>query len=119
MTADVPEQSTAPRLEQAEAKAAAWQLEDEVPQLDQSVAAQDIGRAVGIVMAVAHVTPNEARDVVRGISQRTNIKLRHVAQLLTEWSLSGSLPTEIRTELDRQLGLLRCGAHPETPETPA
>ncbi|MEV1026054.1 ANTAR domain-containing protein [Streptomyces sp. NPDC050264] len=109
MTSDVPRHTAAPRLEQAEAKVA--ELEEEVVQLKQAVAShQDIGQAIGIVMAVARVSPADAWDVVREVSQRTNTKLRQVASLLTEWSLSGSLPTEVRTELDRQLRLRRGGA---------
>ena len=38
-----------------------------------------------------------------GKKRHTGIKLRHVAQLLIEWTRTGRLCADLRTELDRQL----------------
>ncbi|MFJ8826708.1 ANTAR domain-containing protein [Streptomyces sp. NPDC102467] len=109
MTSDALWHNAAPQLEQAQAKVA--ELEEEIVQLKQAVTShQEIGQAIGIVMAVAHVSAADAWDAVREVSQRTNMKLRHVASLLTEWSLTGNLPAEVRTELDRQLRMRRTGS---------
>ncbi|MFJ8828151.1 ANTAR domain-containing protein [Streptomyces sp. NPDC102467] len=114
---EVPEQDAAPKLERAKATVA--RLEEEVGQLRHAADAHhEIGQAVGIIMAVAHATPDQAWDVVRNISQRTNIKLRHIADLLTEWNLTGNLPTDVRTELDRQLRLLQHRPQAQAPNTP-
>lgn len=43
--------------------------------------------------------------MLRSISQNTNIKLRHVAELIVDWARTGQLPTEIRGQLEHQLGL--------------
>ncbi|MEW1567942.1 ANTAR domain-containing protein [Streptomyces sp. NPDC093509] len=52
---------------------------------------------------MGELTPDQGWDVLREISQHTNIKLRHVSELLIEWARTGNLCTDIRTGLDRQL----------------
>ncbi|MER7201350.1 ANTAR domain-containing protein [Streptomyces sp. CB01635] len=62
-----------------------------------------VDQAAGVLIAVGRMTPADAWDVLRETSMRTDIKLRHVAELLVEWGRSGVLCADIRTELDRQL----------------
>ncbi|MET7520297.1 ANTAR domain-containing protein [Streptomyces sp. NPDC005480] len=62
-----------------------------------------VDQAAGVLIAVGRMTSAEAWDVLRETSMRTDIKLRHVAELLVEWGRSGVLCADIRTELDRQL----------------
>ncbi|MFD3480384.1 ANTAR domain-containing protein [Streptomyces sp. NPDC058695] len=66
-----------------------------------------VDQAVGVLIAVGRMTPADAWDVLRETSMRTDIKLRHVAELLVEWGRSGVLCADIRTELDRQLAQRR------------
>ncbi|WP_343244919.1 ANTAR domain-containing protein [Streptomyces sp. SID14478] len=66
-----------------------------------------VDQAIGVVLAVGELTPDESWVVLRAVSQNTNIKLRHVAELLIEWACTGHLCTDIRRELERQLGLPR------------
>ncbi|MFE9812297.1 ANTAR domain-containing protein [Streptomyces sp. NPDC005548] len=47
--------------------------------------------------------PDQGWNVLRRISQRTNIKLRHVSELIIEWARTGNLTADIRTELEQQL----------------
>ncbi|WP_168723979.1 ANTAR domain-containing protein [Streptomyces sp. A1499] len=62
--------------------------------------------AIGVLLVLGRLTPDEARHVLRNISQRTNTKLRDVATLLVRWAGSGELPADIRGELAHQLRLL-------------
>ncbi|MFI0240618.1 ANTAR domain-containing protein [Streptomyces sp. NPDC016845] len=118
MTFDASKQTAAcPELERAEARVAA--LEREVAQLREAVASHaDVDRALGVIVATAHVPPGRAWEMLRDISQHTNIKLRHVAILITQWGHSGALPTRIRTELLRQLRRCRRRPRAEAPEMP-
>jgi hypothetical protein len=79
-------------------------LEDEVAQLRQAVASHAvIDQAIGVVVAVGRTTPAEAWDVLREVSMCTNIKLRHVAELVVEWGQTGRLEAGIRDELSLRL----------------
>ncbi|GAA1283758.1 hypothetical protein GCM10009646_84150 [Streptomyces aureus] len=66
-----------------------------------------VDQAAGVLIAVGRMTSAEAWDVLRETSMRTDIKLRHVAELLVEWGRTGALCADIRTELDRQLAQRR------------
>lgn len=66
-----------------------------------------VDQAAGVLIAVGRMTSAEAWDVLRETSMRTDIKLRHVAELLVEWGRSGVLCADLRTELDRQLAQRR------------
>lgn len=48
-----------------------------------------IGAAIGIVMLARKITPDQAFDVLRNASQRMHVKIRELAQLVTE---TGELP---------------------------
>jgi hypothetical protein len=80
------------------------QLEDEVAQLRQAVESHAvIDQAIGVVVAVGRTTPAEAWDMLREVSMCTNIKLRHVAELVIAWGQTGDLAAEVREELSLRL----------------
>ncbi|WP_420309162.1 ANTAR domain-containing protein [Streptomyces sp. YS-B37] len=86
-------------------------LQDENAQLQRAVASHAVvDQAIGVVIAVGRLTPEQAWDVLRNVSQHTNIKLRRVAELLLELARTGQLPTNIRAELKRRLD------HPPPPQ---
>jgi len=81
-------------------------LEGENLQLKQAVRSHAIvDQAIGVIVALGQLTPDQGWDVLRATSQNTNIKLRHVAELIVAWARTGELPCEIRSQLDHQLGL--------------
>ncbi|WP_393087289.1 ANTAR domain-containing protein [Streptomyces sp. LN704] len=81
-------------------------LEDENLQLKQAVRSHAVvDQAIGVILAVGRLTPDQGWDTLRGISQNTNVKLRHVAELIVEWARTGQLPSEIRSQLEHELGL--------------
>ncbi|NGO11877.1 ANTAR domain-containing protein [Streptomyces sp. HC44] len=80
------------------------QLEAEVAQLQQAVNSHAvIDQAIGVVVAVGQMTPEEAWDVLRETSMCTNIKLRHVAELVVDWGRTGELVADIKDQLTLRL----------------
>jgi len=54
-------------------------------QLNEALSSRDvIGQAKGILMERLHVTPEDAFDILRTSSQQLNLKLREIAERLTE-----------------------------------
>ncbi|MFG3589937.1 ANTAR domain-containing protein [Streptomyces sp. NPDC047990] len=81
-------------------------LEDENLQLKQAVRSHAVvDQAIGVILAVGRLTPDEGWHTLRNISQNTNVKLRQVAELVVDWAHTGQLPGEIRGQLERELGL--------------
>ncbi|MFF7654797.1 ANTAR domain-containing protein [Streptomyces sp. NPDC007983] len=81
-----------------EEKAAA--LQEEVDQLRRAVVSHAvIDQAIGVLIAVTGLRPDEGWNVLREVSQHTNIKVREVARHILRWAHSGRLPKEIRPKL--------------------
>ncbi|MFG2525538.1 ANTAR domain-containing protein [Streptomyces sp. NPDC048527] len=60
-------------------------------------------RAIGIVVTLARLRAEDSRDVLREISQHTDIKMRHVAELIVQWAQAGHLASDIRHKLERSM----------------
>ncbi|MGQ4365928.1 ANTAR domain-containing protein [Streptomyces sp. SAS_272] len=76
-------------------------LQEEVEQLKEAVASHAVvDQAIGVVVALGRMTPDEGWAVLREVSQRTNVKLRGVAELILLWGRRGELPPDIRAELE-------------------
>ncbi|MFJ2770467.1 ANTAR domain-containing protein [Streptomyces sp. NPDC087300] len=79
-------------------------LVEQVDQLRQAVDSHaSIDQAIGIVVALGQVAPEQGWEVLREVSQHTNIKLRAVADLILAWGQNGDLPAEVRDELGASL----------------
>ncbi|MEU8794298.1 ANTAR domain-containing protein [Streptomyces sp. NPDC048643] len=88
-------------------------LQDENAQLQHAVHSHAvIDQAIGVLLAVGRLTPDEGWNVLREVSQRTNVKLHRVAELIIDWARTGKLCGDVRTELDLQLA--RHGRPPHT-----
>ncbi|MFD8034092.1 ANTAR domain-containing protein [Streptomyces sp. NPDC003328] len=84
------------------------ELEIEVAQLKQAVNSHAvIDQAIGVVVTRGRMTPDRAWDVLRETSMGTNIKLRHVAEMVVTWGVTGELVADIREELTRRLNSTR------------
>ncbi|MET7544071.1 ANTAR domain-containing protein [Streptomyces sp. NPDC005507] len=84
------------------------ELEMEVGQLKHALASHEVvDQAIGVIVATGHMSPGESFDVLREVSMHTNIKLRHVAELVIEWGRTGNLCADVRHELDRRLAQRR------------
>ncbi|MFJ9762064.1 ANTAR domain-containing protein [Streptomyces sp. NPDC101149] len=80
------------------------ELQTKVAQLERAVDSHAvIDQAIGVVVAVGRMTPAQAWDLLRETSMSTNIKLRHVAELIVTWGVTGHLVADIREELASRL----------------
>ncbi|MBB4717743.1 hypothetical protein BJ965_007625 [Streptomyces luteogriseus] len=59
-----------------------------------------IDQALGILIATHRMTPAAGFEVMREVSQRTNIKLHTVAETVIGWALGQSLPESVGQELE-------------------
>ncbi|MFF4030960.1 ANTAR domain-containing protein [Streptomyces sviceus] len=79
-------------------------LQEEIGQLKEAVASHAVvDQAIGMVVALGRITPDEGWEVLKEVSQHTNIKLRYVAELILLWGRSGEIPPEIGVELEEAL----------------
>ncbi|MGW6012897.1 ANTAR domain-containing protein [Streptomyces sp. NPDC055210] len=70
-----------------------------------------VDQAIGVVITLGRLTPEQGWEVLREVSQRTNIKLRTIAHCVVESARTGQLPADVHTELLQQLERAR---HPDT-----
>ncbi|MVO88751.1 ANTAR domain-containing protein [Streptomyces sp. p1417] len=79
-------------------------LEEEVDHLKQAVTSHaTVDQAIGVILAVGQLTPAHGWDVLKEVSQNTNIKLRHIAELIVTWGRTGELPSEVRSQLESSI----------------
>ncbi|MET9451349.1 ANTAR domain-containing protein [Streptomyces cinerochromogenes] len=79
-------------------------LQAEVDQMKEAMASHAvIDQAIGMMVALGRIAPDEGWQVLRDVSQHTNIKLRHIAELILIWGRRGDIPAEIRAELEDAL----------------
>ncbi|WP_340374064.1 ANTAR domain-containing protein [Streptomyces sp. SS7] len=95
-----------PRVPHEPGDETAWirRLQQEVEQLKEAVASHAVvDQAIGVIVALGRVTPDQGWAILREVSQHTNIKLRNVSELILIWGRSGEMPEEIRAELEALL----------------
>lgn len=79
-------------------------LQAEVAQLKEAVTSHAVvDQAIGTVVALGRLTPDQGWAVLKEVSQHTNIKLRNVAEMILIWARNGDLPEDIRAELEDAL----------------
>ncbi|MGP4052112.1 ANTAR domain-containing protein [Streptomyces sp. 2A115] len=80
------------------------ELQEEIGQLKEAVTSHAVvDQAIGMMVALGRVTPDQGWAVLRDVSQHTNIKLRNVAELIIIWGQKGDLPPDIRATLEDAL----------------
>ncbi|MET8637935.1 ANTAR domain-containing protein [Streptomyces sp. NPDC004096] len=93
-----------------------FQLEEEVDQLKEAVASHAVvDQAIGMLVALGHVSPDQGWEVLREVSQHANIKLRNVAELILIWGRDGELPEHLRVLLEETLDRYGPTQLPEEP----
>lgn len=103
----------------ADATERIFALQEEVHQLKEAVTSHAVvDQAIGMVVALARVTPDQGWAVLREVSQHTNIKLRNIAEMIVVWGRTGELPPEIRAELEDTLDRYGPTQFPEDPPSP-
>ncbi|MFJ5779874.1 ANTAR domain-containing protein [Streptomyces sp. NPDC093094] len=95
--------------EQGTPKPGSWinrvgELEEETEQLKEAVTSHAVvDQAIGMMIAMGRIDSDQGWTVLREISQHTNIKLRHVAELVLLWGRTGEISPEIADELGAAL----------------
>jgi AmiR/NasT family two-component response regulator len=75
-------------------------LEEEIGQLRQALVSHAVvDQAIGVVIAVGHLRPEQGWEVLKEISQHTNTKLREVAEYVVQGAHCRWLPDEIHDAL--------------------
>ncbi|WP_461087242.1 ANTAR domain-containing protein [Streptomyces deserti] len=93
-----------------------FELEEEVRQLKEAVVSHAVvDQAIGMIVALGRVAPDEGWAVLKEVSQHTNIKLRRVAELILVWGRTGVMPPQIRAELEDALDRFGPTQIPEAP----
>ncbi|POX48708.1 ANTAR domain-containing protein [Streptomyces sp. Ru71] len=81
-----------------------FELQEEVEQLKEAVTSHAVvDQAIGMVVALGRVTPDQGWQILKEVSQHTNIKLRTVAELILAWARTGEMPQQIGAELEAAL----------------
>ncbi|MFE2099712.1 ANTAR domain-containing protein [Streptomyces sp. NPDC059468] len=84
------------------------ELQTEISQLQEAVVSHTVvDQAIGVVIALGGLRPEQGFQVLREVSQHTNTKLRQVCELIVDWVHGEQLPDEIRTSLDKALATAR------------
>ncbi|MEV8127996.1 ANTAR domain-containing protein [Streptomyces sp. NPDC085944] len=90
-----------------------FRLQEQVRQLKEAVVSHAVvDQAIGVVVVIGGVTPDEGWSVLKEVSQHTNIKLRNVAETVLIWGRTGVMPPEILAALEDRLGRAACGGLP-------
>ncbi len=80
------------------------ELQAEVAQLREAVASHAVvDQAIGMMIALGRVTPEEGWEVLRDVSQHSNIRLRNIAELILIWGRRGEIPADVRARLEDAL----------------
>ncbi|QTE02795.1 ANTAR domain-containing protein [Streptomyces cyanogenus] len=75
-------------------------LQDEVDQLRQALVSHAlVDQAIGVVITLGGLRPEQGWEALKHMSQHTNVKLREVARCLVEWPARRKLPEVIRRAL--------------------
>ncbi|MEE1765331.1 ANTAR domain-containing protein [Streptomyces sp. SP18BB07] len=75
-------------------------LEQENTQLRHAIGSHAVvDQALGVLIAVHRIPPDAGFEVLREVSQHTNIKLHTVAKALIDWALGQPLPAPVEQKL--------------------
>ncbi|WP_229914531.1 ANTAR domain-containing protein [Streptomyces capitiformicae] len=95
-------------------------LQEENAQLQQAVHSHaTVDQALGVLIAVHRLPPEEGWEVLRAVSQHLNIKLHLIADEVIGWALGRARDRAILERLDAEVEKHKCavrlgGGHPRT-----
>ncbi|MFF1309170.1 ANTAR domain-containing protein [Streptomyces sp. NPDC058307] len=97
------------------------ELQTEIGQLQEAIVSHAvIDHAIGVVIGLGGMRSDQGFEVLRQVSQHTNIKLRQVSEEIVDWVHTGQLSDEVRAALDQALAAARSsGPHTGEPEPPS
>ncbi|MGW8375057.1 ANTAR domain-containing protein [Streptomyces sp. ODS28] len=89
------------------------ELHTEVQHLHRAVSSHaTVDQAMGVVVALGQIAPEEAWRVLRDVSQRTNVKLRTVAEHILLFAQGTPMPEPERGELSKAIARYRACTGP-------
>ncbi|GGN57586.1 hypothetical protein GCM10011579_019950 [Streptomyces albiflavescens] len=95
------------------------ELREEIDQLKEAVTSHAVvDQAIGMMVALGRVTPDQGWAVLREVSQHTNIKLRTIAEMIIVWGQKGDLSPDVRAVLEDTLDKYGPAQIPDSPSTP-
>lgn len=95
------------------------ELREEIDQLKEAVTSHAVvDQAIGMMVALGRVTPDQGWAVLREVSQHTNIKLRTIAEMIIVWGQKGDLSPDIGAVLEDTLDKYGPAQIPDPPSTP-
>ncbi|MDQ0407233.1 ANTAR domain-containing protein [Streptomyces sp. NPDC000349] len=84
------------------------ELRAEISQLQEAVVSHAVvDQAIGVIVTLGGLRPDQGFQVLREVSQHTNVKLRQVSEQIVDWAHSEQLSDEIRAALDKALATVR------------
>ncbi|MFF1542636.1 ANTAR domain-containing protein [Streptomyces sp. NPDC058291] len=84
------------------------ELQTEIGQLQEAVVSHAVvDHAIGVVMVLGGLCPDQGFQVLREVSQHTNVKLRKIAEQVVDWARGERLSDEVRVALDNALAAAR------------
>ncbi|MGA5207825.1 ANTAR domain-containing protein [Streptomyces variegatus] len=90
-----------PSLDGTRDDATTARLERENAQLRHAVDSHArVDQAIGVLIAIHRLTPAAGFEVLREVSQHTNIKLHRVAEVVIAWALGQPLTESVGRQLD-------------------
>jgi len=96
-----------------------FELQEEIDQLKQAITSHAlVDQAIGMMVALGRVTPDQGWAVLREVSQHTNIKLHDIAEMILTWGGKGELPSDIRAVLEDTLDKYGPTQIPDAPPIP-
>jgi hypothetical protein len=76
-------------------------LKQENAQLQHAVGSHaTVDQAIGVLLATHRIPPTSGFQVLREVSQRTNVKLHTIAEALIAWAMGQPMPEPMGQELD-------------------
>ncbi|GGV87300.1 hypothetical protein GCM10010228_69300 [Streptomyces massasporeus] len=76
-----------------------------------------VDQAIGVLIPLYGIGPQDGFEVLREVSQHTNIKVRALAEMVIDWGLGAALPPSVATELDKAVQRHpRADGHPDPPQ---
>ncbi|KOV92926.1 MULTISPECIES: ANTAR domain-containing protein [unclassified Streptomyces] len=79
-------------------------LQTEVHQLKEAMTSHAVvDQAIGMMVALGRISPDQGWQVLKDVSQHTNIKLRNIAELILIWGRRGDIPPDVRAAVEDAL----------------
>lgn len=96
-----------------------FELQEEIGQLKQAITSHAVvDQAIGMMVALGRITPDQGWVVLREVSQHMNVKLRDLAEMIIAWGGEGDMRSDVRAVLEETLDKYGPTQIPDEPPAP-